>query len=72
MHPFDIAVKHAKAFRAGLRDRPPRPTIEPKDMLARFNGPTPERGEDGAAIIEALAEAAEPGLMAMAGPRFFG
>jgi glutamate/tyrosine decarboxylase-like PLP-dependent enzyme len=72
MHPFDIAVKHAKAFRAGLRDRPPRPTIEPKDMLARFNGPTPEQGEDGAAIIEALAQAAEPGLMAMAGPRFFG
>jgi glutamate/tyrosine decarboxylase-like PLP-dependent enzyme len=72
MHPFDIAIKHAKAFRAGLANRPPRPTIAPKDMLARFNGPTPERGEDGAAIIEALAEAAEPGLMAMAGPRFFG
>ncbi len=72
MHPFDIALKHAKAFRAGLRDRAPRPTIAPKDMLARFAGPTPERGEDGAAIIEALAEAAEPGLMAMAGPRFFG
>ncbi|HYD73153.1 MAG TPA: aspartate aminotransferase family protein [Candidatus Binatia bacterium] len=72
MHPFDIALKHAKAFRAGLANRPPRPTIAPPDMLARFNGPTPERGEDGAAIIEALAQAAEPGLMAMAGPRFFG
>ena len=72
MHPFDIAIKHAKAFRAGLANRPPRPTITPKDMLARFAGPTPERGEDGVAIIEALAEAAEPGLMAMPGPRFFG
>jgi glutamate/tyrosine decarboxylase-like PLP-dependent enzyme len=72
MHPFDIALRHAKAFRAGLADRPPRPTITPQDMLARLDGPTPERGEDGAAIIEALAQAAEPGLMAMAGPRFFG
>jgi len=41
-------------------------------MLARFNGPTPERGEDGVAVIEALASAAEPGLMGMTGPRFFG
>ncbi len=72
MHPFDVALKHAKAFRHGLPDRPPRPTITPGDLLARFNAPTPERGEDGAAVIEALANAAEPGLMAMAGPRFFG
>lgn len=72
MHPFDAALKHAKAFRASLADRPPRPTIGPKDLLARFNGPTPERGEDGAAVVEALAAAAEPGLMAMTGSRFFG
>jgi glutamate/tyrosine decarboxylase-like PLP-dependent enzyme len=72
MHPFDTALRHAKAFRASLPDRPPRPTIAPQEMLARFNGPTPERGEDGAAVIEALARAAEPGLMGMAGPRFFG
>ena len=72
MHPFDTALKYAKAFRAGLANRPPRPTIAPQDLLARFNGPTPERGEDGAAVIEALAQAAEPGLMGMAGSRFFG
>jgi glutamate/tyrosine decarboxylase-like PLP-dependent enzyme len=72
MHPFDTALKHAKAFREGLADRPPRPTIAPQDLLARFGGPTPERGEDSSAVIEALAQAAEPGLMAMAGPRFFG
>jgi glutamate/tyrosine decarboxylase-like PLP-dependent enzyme len=72
MHPFDVALKHAKAYRAGLANRPPRPTISPQDMLARLNGPTPERGEDGVAVIEALAQAAEPGLMGMAGARFFG
>ena len=72
MHPFDKALAHAKAFRASLPERPPRPTIAPADMLARFDGPTPELGEDGASVIEALAQAAEPGLTAMAGPRFFG
>jgi glutamate/tyrosine decarboxylase-like PLP-dependent enzyme len=72
MHPFDTAAKHAKAYRETLRDRAPRPTIAPADLLARFNGPTPERGEDSASIIEALVHAAEPGLMGMTGPRFFG
>jgi len=72
MHPFDTAIRHAKAFRNGLADRPPRPTIAPQDLLARLGGPTPERGEDANAVVNALAEAAEPGLMAMAGSRFFG
>lgn len=72
MHPFDAALKHAKAFRASLPGRPPRPTISPEELFARLDGPTPERGEDGVAVIEALATAAEPGLMGTAGPRFFG
>ncbi len=71
-HPFDVALKHAKAFRASLGERPPRPTISAAELDSRLSGPTPERGEDGAAVIEALAAAAEPGLMGVAGPRFFG
>lgn len=71
-HPFDVALAAAQAFRAALPDRPPRPTIGPVALQARFDGPTPERGEDGAAVIEALARAAEPGLMATPGSRFFG
>lgn len=72
MHPFDVAVKHAKAFRSGLAMRPPRPTISPKDLLSRLGGSTPEQGDDSAHVIEELAAAAEPGLMGVAGPRFFG
>src|SRR5262249_41693198 len=34
--------------------------------------PTPENGEDGARVIAALARAADPGLMAIPGARFFG
>jgi glutamate/tyrosine decarboxylase-like PLP-dependent enzyme len=71
-HPFDIALKHAKAFRQSVRDRPPRPTVSAAEMHARLSGPVPERGEDGAAVIEALATAADPGIMGIVGPRFFG
>lgn len=72
MHPYEIALKHAKAYRDTVRDRAPRPTITPVDLYARFDGPTPERGEDNVAVVEALAQAAEPGLMGMTGSRFFG
>jgi len=71
-HPFDVANARAKAFRASLPDRPPRPVVVAAEFQARFDGPTPEHGEDSAAVIEALANAAEPGLMAVPGPRFFG
>jgi glutamate/tyrosine decarboxylase-like PLP-dependent enzyme len=71
-HPFDVAFRHAQAFRASLRERPPRPTISAAELETRLGGPTPQRGQDGAAVIEALAQAADPGLMGVAGPRFFG
>ena len=38
----------------------------------QLGGPLPEAGEDPVAVIEALAAGAEPGLIAQAGPRFFG
>lgn len=69
---LDIAHAHAVAFRASLRDRPPKPELGAAALQMRFDGPTPERGEDGAAVLKALVEAAAPGLMAVPGPRFFG
>jgi glutamate/tyrosine decarboxylase-like PLP-dependent enzyme len=62
----------AIAFRDTLGARAPRPTISAAEMHERFAGPLPEAGENGARVIEALAEAADPGLMAMPGARFFG
>jgi glutamate/tyrosine decarboxylase-like PLP-dependent enzyme len=52
----------------GLRERPVRAAGDP----AGLRGALPERGEDPAAVVEALAAAAEPGLVASAGPRYFG
>ena len=46
--------------------------IHGPSLRPRFEAPTPESGEDGAKVIEALVAAAEPGLAASAGPRFFG
>lgn len=66
------ACKHALAFREGLADRPPRPVAAAADILEGFDGPTPEHGQSGASVIDALATAADPGLMAIPGPRFFG
>ena len=40
-------------------------------MLATLDRPLPEEGEDAEAVLEALA-ALEPGMIATAGPRYFG
>jgi glutamate/tyrosine decarboxylase-like PLP-dependent enzyme len=69
---FQRAAEHASAFRDRVADRAPRPLISPAELQARFDGPTPEVGEDPLAVIDALHSAAEPGLTAAAGPRFFG
>jgi glutamate/tyrosine decarboxylase-like PLP-dependent enzyme len=62
------AAELARAWLATLAERPVSAAGEP-DAL---RGPLPERGEDPIAVIEALAAAAEPGLVASAGPRYFG
>jgi glutamate/tyrosine decarboxylase-like PLP-dependent enzyme len=51
-----------------LRDRPVGPAGDPAGLRV----PLPEEGEDAVAVIDALAAAAEPGLVASAGPRYFG
>ncbi|HWA63651.1 MAG TPA: aminotransferase class V-fold PLP-dependent enzyme, partial [Caulobacteraceae bacterium] len=48
------------------------PVADYAAMLAAFAGPTPETGDDGAAIIDDLVRRATPGIRAMTGPRFFG
>ncbi len=71
-HPFEVALARAKQFRQSLTDRAPRPSIAAAALEARFGGPLPEQGAPADVIIEALAQAAEPGLVASPGRRFFG
>lgn len=41
-------------------------------LLEALGGPVPEDGADPAAVIGRLSEAADPGIVASAGPRYFG
>lgn len=69
---FQRAADHASAFRDRVADRAPRPAISATALQARFDGPTPEVGQNPLVVLDALQAAAEPGLTAATGPRFFG
>jgi glutamate/tyrosine decarboxylase-like PLP-dependent enzyme len=66
------SYEHASRFLEGLRARPVRPQAELAELRAALAGPLPEAGLDPARVVEELALAAEPGLVASAGPRYFG
>ena len=60
---------------AWLRDLPDRPVGARADAAAlreRLGGALPERGTDPVTVVEDLAEAVDPGLVASLGPRYFG
>ena len=61
-------------FRAGLADRRvgPSPELTADALRAGLGGPLPRSGQDARRVVDALAAAADPGLLAMAGPRYFG
>jgi glutamate/tyrosine decarboxylase-like PLP-dependent enzyme len=69
---LEHAAAHAREFIAGLSTRPVAPVVPLETLRARFGGPLPEVGDDPAAVIDALAANAEGGLVASAGPRYFG
>ena len=58
---------------AGLAPRPAgRYPGRPAGLRDRLGGPLAEAGQDPASLITELAAALEPGLVATAGPRYFG
>ena len=70
-HRAALAAAHdaAVAFLDGVSGRFVGPRADVRDALG---GPLPERGEDAAVIVERLVAAVDPGLVATAGPRYFG
>ena len=62
----------AREWLASLDDRPVAPTATHDELIAAFPRDLPEDGEDPTAVVEALARAADPGLVASTGPRYFG
>jgi glutamate/tyrosine decarboxylase-like PLP-dependent enzyme len=66
------AADQIAGYRDDLRDRPVAPLVDPGQLLARLGGPLPVEGTDARLVVEQLAAAVEPALVATAGPRFFG
>jgi glutamate/tyrosine decarboxylase-like PLP-dependent enzyme len=66
------AVEHAGRFLSGLRERPVRAEADLAGLRAALGGPLPDEGLDPALVVDELARAADPGLVASAGPRYFG
>jgi glutamate/tyrosine decarboxylase-like PLP-dependent enzyme len=66
--PLERAHELAAAYLAGLSARAVRAAGEADGL----RGPLQAAGEDPVAVLEALAVGAEPGLVASAGPRYFG
>jgi glutamate/tyrosine decarboxylase-like PLP-dependent enzyme len=69
---LQAAHDRAIAFLASLDDRPVWPRASYDEMLAALGGPLPRAGTDAAKVVDELAQAADPGLDAMPGGRFFG
>jgi glutamate/tyrosine decarboxylase-like PLP-dependent enzyme len=59
-------------FLSSLNARPVGARATRDELLATLGGPLPDEGSPASEVIESLARAADPGLVAMAGPRFFG
>jgi len=59
-------------YRDKVGDGPVGPTVDPDSLRAAFALGLSEQGTSSSDVIERLVAAAEPGLVATAGPRYFG
>ncbi|GAA1059868.1 pyridoxal phosphate-dependent decarboxylase family protein [Agromyces bracchium] len=69
---LDLARRHAGEWLAALPDRPVPPRAGVGEVMDALGRDLPEHGEPADAVIDRLAEAAEPGLSATGSPRFYG
>jgi glutamate/tyrosine decarboxylase-like PLP-dependent enzyme len=70
--PLTRAAELARRFLDTLPDRPVGARADLPSLQAALGGPLPAAGMDPTEVIEQLAAAADPGIVASAGPRYFG
>ena len=70
--PLAAAAEHAREWLASVGTRQVRPRASADELTPAVNGPLPATGCDPTETVDLLADAAEPGLMAMGSGRFFG
>ena len=66
------AAERAADFRRTLGERPVAPPVDVDELRAKLGGPLPDEGADPRTVVDELVAAAEPALVATAGPRYFG
>jgi glutamate/tyrosine decarboxylase-like PLP-dependent enzyme len=66
------ALELSLAFRRSLPHRPVGAPATLEELTAALERPLAEQGEDGLRVLGEMAEACERGLVASAGPRYFG
>ncbi len=69
---LDVAGERARRYLAEVADRPVREAAGVEELRRSLGGELADVGEDPAKVVEELAEAAEPGLIALGSPRYFG
>ena len=69
---LDAAAAHARQWLASVPDRPVPPRRTADELRAAFGDTIPEGPSAAVDVVNALAEAADAGLMAIASGRFFG
>ena len=69
---LETAAAHATQFLRGLPERPVAARAGAEELRARRGGPLPEHPSDPAEVVAPLAKLADDGLVASAGPRYFG
>src|SRR3954464_9171798 len=69
---LDDAARLAHEFVDSLPSRPAGGRAGLEELRSRIARPLGEQGADPQAVIEELARDVEPGLIASAGPRYFG
>jgi glutamate/tyrosine decarboxylase-like PLP-dependent enzyme len=66
------ALGHAQAFLASLPDRPVGPPVDPAALRAALGHELTDEGVAPQRVIDELVAAADAGIVASAGPRYFG
>jgi glutamate/tyrosine decarboxylase-like PLP-dependent enzyme len=72
MLPLQRAAEHATRFLDSLPDRHVGPRADRDALRRALAVPLSDDGEDAAAVVDALAAGADPGIIGSAGPRYFG
>jgi glutamate/tyrosine decarboxylase-like PLP-dependent enzyme len=69
---IERALHHAQAYLDSLPDRPVGPPVDPVALRAALGHELADEGVDPRVVIDELVAAADPGIVASAGPRYFG